>query len=129
MPNLVDRRAEGESGSARRYVDKKTVHKYEKESAQAGKASFSWAWLLDERSEERARGEQASCEPGWLLHLWCCCQHRLTTTSGTVETCRMLQAPSSISSTMERSAAYTGPVEREHEVLCNLLSGAVLCRA
>ena len=32
------------------------MHKHEKEAAQAGKASFSWAWLLDERPEERARG-------------------------------------------------------------------------
>ncbi|KAL3137939.1 hypothetical protein ABBQ38_005186 [Trebouxia sp. C0009 RCD-2024] len=38
------------------YVSQKTVHKHEKEAAQAGKASFSWAWLLDERPEERARG-------------------------------------------------------------------------
>ena len=39
-----------------RYVSQKAVHKHEKEAAQAGKASFSWAWLLDERAEERARG-------------------------------------------------------------------------
>lgn len=39
-----------------RYVSQKTVHKHEKEASQAGKASFSWAWLLDERPEERARG-------------------------------------------------------------------------
>lgn len=39
-----------------RYVTQKAVHKHEKEAAQAGKASFSWAWLLDERPEERARG-------------------------------------------------------------------------
>ena len=39
-----------------RYVSQKAVHKHEKEAAQAGKASFSWAWLLDERPEERARG-------------------------------------------------------------------------
>ena len=38
------------------YVSHKSVHKHEKEAAQAGKASFSWAWLLDERPEERARG-------------------------------------------------------------------------
>jgi len=37
-------------------VSQKAVHKHEKEAAQAGKASFSWAWLLDERPEERARG-------------------------------------------------------------------------
>jgi len=37
-------------------VDQRTVHKHEKEAAQAGKASFSWAWLLDERPEERSRG-------------------------------------------------------------------------
>mmetsp|Transcript_20395 Transcript_20395/g.56534 ORF Transcript_20395/g.56534 Transcript_20395/m.56534 type:complete len:474 (-) Transcript_20395:108-1529(-) len=37
-------------------VDQRTVHKHKKEAVQAGKASFSWAWLLDERPEERARG-------------------------------------------------------------------------
>ena len=37
-------------------MSQKAVHKHEKEAAQAGKASFSWAWLLDERPEERARG-------------------------------------------------------------------------
>ncbi|WIA29533.1 hypothetical protein OEZ86_012032 [Tetradesmus obliquus] len=37
-------------------VSQKEVHKNQKESAQAGKASFSWAWVLDERPEERARG-------------------------------------------------------------------------
>ncbi|CAD7698398.1 unnamed protein product [Ostreobium quekettii] len=38
------------------YVGQKQVHKNEKDSAQIGKASFSWAWVLDERPEERARG-------------------------------------------------------------------------
>ena len=37
-------------------MSQKAVHKHEKEAAQAGKASFSWAWRLDERPEERARG-------------------------------------------------------------------------
>eukprot|EP00878_Enallax_costatus_P005079 GHUV01005340.1.p1 GENE.GHUV01005340.1~~GHUV01005340.1.p1 ORF type:complete len:524 (+),score=140.75 GHUV01005340.1:175-1572(+) len=37
-------------------VSQKEVHKNQKEAAQAGKASFSWAWVLDERPEERARG-------------------------------------------------------------------------
>lgn len=39
-----------------RYVTQKAVHKHEREAALAGKASFSWAWLLDERPEERTRG-------------------------------------------------------------------------
>ncbi|GAX83662.1 hypothetical protein CEUSTIGMA_g11087.t1 [Chlamydomonas eustigma] len=34
----------------------KDVHKNQREAAQAGKASFAWAWALDERPEERARG-------------------------------------------------------------------------
>ncbi|KAK9830139.1 hypothetical protein WJX72_009959 [[Myrmecia] bisecta] len=38
------------------YVGQKVVHKTQKEAAEAGKASFSWAWVLDERPEERARG-------------------------------------------------------------------------
>eukprot|EP00879_Flechtneria_rotunda_P016026 GHRR01016762.1.p1 GENE.GHRR01016762.1~~GHRR01016762.1.p1 ORF type:complete len:694 (+),score=227.63 GHRR01016762.1:236-2317(+) len=37
-------------------VSQKEVHKNQKEAAQAGKASFAWAWILDERPEERARG-------------------------------------------------------------------------
>eukprot|EP00798_Chlamydomonas_sp_ICE-L_P023983 gene23983-9558_t len=37
-------------------LGKKEAHKNAKESAQAGKASFSWAWALDERPEERSRG-------------------------------------------------------------------------
>lgn len=37
-------------------VDDKKVHKTQKEAALAGKASFAWAWMLDERPEERARG-------------------------------------------------------------------------
>ena len=40
----------------RRLVDQKQVHKSKQAAAQAGKGSFAWAWLLDERPEERARG-------------------------------------------------------------------------
>ena len=29
-------------------VPQRTMHKFEKESAAAGKASFKWAWVLDE---------------------------------------------------------------------------------
>ena len=32
------------------------MHKSKQAAAQAGKGSFAWAWLLDERPEERARG-------------------------------------------------------------------------
>ncbi|KAF8073115.1 RFC3 [Scenedesmus sp. PABB004] len=38
------------------HVSSKEVHKNQKDAAAAGKASFSWAWVLDERPEERARG-------------------------------------------------------------------------
>ncbi|XP_002731628.1 HBS1-like protein [Saccoglossus kowalevskii] len=37
-------------------VNKKTMHKYEQESKKAGKASFAYAWVLDETGEERERG-------------------------------------------------------------------------
>eukprot|EP01103_Thecamoeba_quadrilineata_P000015 TRINITY_DN1000_c0_g1_i1.p1 TRINITY_DN1000_c0_g1~~TRINITY_DN1000_c0_g1_i1.p1 ORF type:complete len:641 (+),score=139.19 TRINITY_DN1000_c0_g1_i1:1-1923(+) len=37
-------------------VDPKIMHKYEKESKQIGKQSFSYAWVLDEYDEERQRG-------------------------------------------------------------------------
>ncbi|XP_065892580.1 HBS1-like protein [Dysidea avara] len=38
------------------HVSKKTMHKYEKESTKVGKASFAFAWVLDETGEERNRG-------------------------------------------------------------------------
>lgn len=38
------------------FVDKKTMHKYEQESRKRGKASFAFAWVLDETEEERTRG-------------------------------------------------------------------------
>uniref|UniRef100_A0A671SAB9 HBS1-like protein n=1 Tax=Sinocyclocheilus anshuiensis TaxID=1608454 RepID=A0A671SAB9_9TELE len=34
----------------------RTMHKYEQESKKAGKASFAYAWVLDETGEERDRG-------------------------------------------------------------------------
>uniref|UniRef100_A0A3P9P4A8 HBS1-like protein n=1 Tax=Poecilia reticulata TaxID=8081 RepID=A0A3P9P4A8_POERE len=37
-------------------VNKRTMHKYEQESRKAGKASFAYAWVLDETGEERDRG-------------------------------------------------------------------------
>ncbi|KAM6355572.1 HBS1-like protein isoform 6-T6 [Podargus strigoides] len=37
-------------------VNKRTMHKYEQESKKAGKASFAYAWVLDETGEERERG-------------------------------------------------------------------------
>ncbi|CAH3021010.1 unnamed protein product [Porites evermanni] len=37
-------------------VSKKAMHKYETESKKAGKASFAYAWVLDETGEERERG-------------------------------------------------------------------------
>ncbi|XP_054618231.1 HBS1-like protein isoform X4 [Dunckerocampus dactyliophorus] len=37
-------------------VNKRTMHKYETESKKAGKASFAYAWVLDETGEERDRG-------------------------------------------------------------------------
>ncbi|TMW59566.1 hypothetical protein Poli38472_004635 [Pythium oligandrum] len=38
------------------YVSKKLMHKFEKESREAGKASFAYAWVMDADEEERARG-------------------------------------------------------------------------
>jgi len=37
-------------------VSDKQVHRNTRDAAAAGKASFNWAWALDERPEERARG-------------------------------------------------------------------------
>ncbi|KAG6552677.1 hypothetical protein Mapa_005624 [Marchantia paleacea] len=37
-------------------VSQKEMHKNERESKQKGKGSFAYAWVLDEGSEERARG-------------------------------------------------------------------------
>jgi elongation factor 1 alpha-like protein len=38
------------------YVSQKTLAKYERDSRQIGKASFHYAWVLDEHEEERTRG-------------------------------------------------------------------------
>ena len=40
----------------RRHVSQKVAHRAERNAKAAGKGSFAWAWLLDERPEERARG-------------------------------------------------------------------------
>ncbi len=37
-------------------VSKQTMHRYERDSQAIGKESFKYAWVLDEREEERARG-------------------------------------------------------------------------
>ena len=34
-------------------VNKRTMHKYEQEARKLGKASFAYAWVLDETEEER----------------------------------------------------------------------------
>lgn len=38
------------------YVSQKDLHKFEKESKEMGKASFKYAWVMDEQAEERSRG-------------------------------------------------------------------------
>ena len=38
------------------HIEEKAVHKAKREATAAGKGSFAWAWMLDERPEERARG-------------------------------------------------------------------------
>lgn len=37
-------------------VSKRAMHRYEQESKKLGKASFAYAWVLDETGEERSRG-------------------------------------------------------------------------
>lgn len=37
-------------------VNQKTMHKYKQDSQKIGKGSFAFAWVLDEGTEERARG-------------------------------------------------------------------------
>jgi elongation factor 1-alpha len=37
-------------------IDKRTIEKFEKESAEAGKGSFKYAWVLDKLKAERERG-------------------------------------------------------------------------
>ena len=37
-------------------IDKRTIEKYEKEAAELGKASFKYAWVLDNLKAERERG-------------------------------------------------------------------------
>ena len=37
-------------------IDKRTIEKYEKEAAEAGRGSFKYAWILDKLKAERDRG-------------------------------------------------------------------------
>jgi elongation factor 1-alpha len=37
-------------------IDKRTIEKFEKESAESGKSSFKYAWVLDKLKAERERG-------------------------------------------------------------------------
>ena len=37
-------------------IDKRTIEKFEKESAEKGKSSFKYAWVLDKLKAERERG-------------------------------------------------------------------------
>ena len=37
-------------------IDKRTIEKFEKEAAELGKASFKYAWVLDNLKAERERG-------------------------------------------------------------------------
>eukprot|EP00939_MAST-03C_sp_MAST-3C-sp1_P000364 g364.t1 len=39
-----------------KYVDRRSMRKFEKESRECGKPSFKYAWVLDENEEERSRG-------------------------------------------------------------------------
>lgn len=48
-------------------VNKRTMHKYEQESKKAGKASFAYAWVLDETGEERDRYAR---KPRWRGSTW-----------------------------------------------------------
>ena len=41
------------------YVNKRTMHKYEQDAKKMGKASFAYAWVLDETEEERHGRVQA----------------------------------------------------------------------
>lgn len=43
------------------FVNKRTMHKYEQESKKLGKASFAYAWVLDETEEERSALSSLSC--------------------------------------------------------------------
>ena len=40
-------------------VNQRQMHKYEQESKKQGKASFAYAWVLDETGEERQRYEHS----------------------------------------------------------------------
>lgn len=50
-------------------VNKRTMHKYEQESKKAGKASFAYAWVLDETGEERERWAKY-CLVGWIIFIF-----------------------------------------------------------
>ncbi|KOB64334.1 hypothetical protein PFHG_05614, partial [Plasmodium falciparum HB3] len=39
-------------------IDRRTIEKFEKESAEMGKGSFKYAWVLDKLKAERERGHK-----------------------------------------------------------------------
>ena len=53
----------GEMQCWRRHVSQKAAHKAERDAKAAGKGSFAWAWLLDERAEELRRSLRRP--PAW----------------------------------------------------------------
>lgn len=42
-------------------IDKRTIERFEKESAESGKASFKYAWIMDKLKAERDRGITIDC--------------------------------------------------------------------
>ena len=42
-------------------IDERTIEKFEKESAEMGKGTFKYAWVLDELKAERERGITIDC--------------------------------------------------------------------
>lgn len=60
------------------YVSKKLMHKYEKESREAGKASFAYAWVMDADQEEvRAATRGTVRMTALLIPICACCSDRV----------------------------------------------------
>ena len=51
------------------FVNKRTMHKYEQESKKLGKASFAYAWVLDETEEERWASRRSTSDLSRLIKL------------------------------------------------------------
>jgi hypothetical protein len=88
-------------------LSERTVQRTQREAAASGKASFAWAWMLDERPEERARGVTVDVAVSRWVRMWgalVCLRRPLTRcTDGRLPQARSRRPPLAAASTAART--------------------------